>query len=262
MSGSLVAIWLSALRGKCLVRLDEHYVNPRLARIYDSCSGWSSDRDFYLSLAGRDPKKILELGAGTGLISRRLAQLGHKVTAADPSEAMLDFGRGQSGGEEVRWVNATAQNFSEHETYDYIFMTGHAFQVFLTDEDIATALTTVRTHLAKGGLFAFESRNPGFDWTAVWNSVKDLETPEGPVRRNSQMLSYANQILEFDQKYVFEDESIVSKSRLRFASCEDLQGMLRAAGFHVDELYGAWDRSAFTGTSREMVFLARHRNTS
>ncbi|MEP3046958.1 MAG: class I SAM-dependent methyltransferase [Roseibium sp.] len=241
-----------------MVKLDEHYVNPRLTKIYDTCSGWSTDRDFYLSLAGRDPKRVLELGAGTGLISRKLAQLGHIVTAADPSEVMLCFGRLQPGGEKIRWVNATAQSFCDSETYDYIFMTGHAFQVFLSDGEIASTLKSVRKHLADDGLFAFESRNPGFDWAAVWNSVKDIETPEGPVRRATRLLAYEDQILEFDQEYVFEDESIVSNSRLRFASCTDLQDMLWATGFRVDEIFGDWDKSTFTNTSREIIILARH----
>jgi hypothetical protein len=38
---------------------DKHYLNWKLAEIYDLDSPWSIDRDFYLSLAGAPPQRIL-----------------------------------------------------------------------------------------------------------------------------------------------------------------------------------------------------------
>ena len=40
---------------------DTHYLNPKLAAIYDIDSPWSTDRDFYLNLAGPKPIDILDL---------------------------------------------------------------------------------------------------------------------------------------------------------------------------------------------------------
>lgn len=60
-------------------------------------------------LAGDRPATVLELGAGTGKLTRELVALGHDVHASDPDQAMLDIlGRhlpdvrvSQSGAEEI-----------------------------------------------------------------------------------------------------------------------------------------------------------------
>ena len=75
------------------IHLDEHYINPKLAEIYDLDSPWSKDRDFYLSLAGDVQKRILDLGCGTGLLCDAYAAKGHNVTGVDPAEAMLKIAR-------------------------------------------------------------------------------------------------------------------------------------------------------------------------
>ena len=40
-------------------------------------------------LTGERPATVLELGAGTGKLTRQLVELGHDVHATDPHEAML-----------------------------------------------------------------------------------------------------------------------------------------------------------------------------
>jgi ubiquinone/menaquinone biosynthesis C-methylase UbiE len=60
-------------------------------------------------LAGEQPVTVLELGAGTGKLTRELVALGHDVHASDPDPAMLDvLGRhlpdvrvSESGAEEI-----------------------------------------------------------------------------------------------------------------------------------------------------------------
>ncbi len=73
--------------------LDLHYTDPALAELYDLDSGWSVDREFYLNLAGSTPKRILDLGCGTGLLGDALAARGHEVTGVDPAAAMLEVAR-------------------------------------------------------------------------------------------------------------------------------------------------------------------------
>ncbi|HND85934.1 MAG TPA: aminoglycoside phosphotransferase family protein, partial [Pseudobdellovibrionaceae bacterium] len=40
---------------------DAHYTNTKLAKLYDLDSGWSIEREFYLSLAGISKKRVLDL---------------------------------------------------------------------------------------------------------------------------------------------------------------------------------------------------------
>lgn len=57
------------------------------------------------SKPGRD---VLEIGCGTGAVTRRLVARGARVTALDQSAEMLDRAREQAGATEVRWLEQTA----------------------------------------------------------------------------------------------------------------------------------------------------------
>lgn len=70
------------------MEIDSHYTNPKLTKLYDLDSGWSKDREFYLSLSDRKCE-VLDLGCGTGLLDEAFAKRGHIVTAVDPSQEML-----------------------------------------------------------------------------------------------------------------------------------------------------------------------------
>ncbi|MGH3586611.1 MAG: hypothetical protein ACRDQ0_09835 [Pseudonocardia sp.] len=50
---------------------DAHYVDPRLVRVYDPISAGRPDLGFYLQLAGPEPLSVLDLGCGTGELTRR-----------------------------------------------------------------------------------------------------------------------------------------------------------------------------------------------
>jgi len=82
---------------------DLHYENLLLAEIYDLDSGWSIDREFYLSLAAGSPKRILDLGCGTGLLCDACTTLdeAQRVEALDPLRFASDgdYGNGNQCAE-------------------------------------------------------------------------------------------------------------------------------------------------------------------
>ena len=56
------------------MKLDLHYVDPRLVELYDSTNPRGADTDFYIQLAADlNAQTILDLGCGTGLLTRELA---------------------------------------------------------------------------------------------------------------------------------------------------------------------------------------------
>lgn len=239
---------------------DAHYELPELAALYDVESEWSEDRDFYLKLAGADPISILEIGAGTGLVARAMAEAGHDVTAIDPALAMLEIGKRSPFGDRIRWLMGTAQEFAVNERFDLIFMTGHAFQVLLKDDDISRSLTNIRRHLKPGGVFAFESRNPALPWETIFNSAEKLPTEAGSVPVEWRVLWRRGEFVRFDTHYQLPDGERISESTLRFLPLDRLKDFVEKAGLEVESLYGDWDKSPFKPeTSREIILLARRR---
>ncbi|MBA3909268.1 MAG: class I SAM-dependent methyltransferase [Rhodobacter sp.] len=237
---------------------DLHYTDPRLAQLYDLENGWGPDSAFYLSLAGPIPCEILDLGCGTGILSDGYAALGHRVTGVDPAPAMLAVARQKPQARRIRWIASTAQSFRSDRRFDLIVMTGHAFQVLVTDAEITATFSVMRDHLAPGGRIAFETRNPAINWAQRWNGATwQYQVSGETIRRSYEVQSVSAQRIRFTTHYTFLNGSLTSTSTLRFASYDTVDTLLRASGFQVRSVFGDWslgplDRAA----SEEMIFVA------
>jgi trans-aconitate methyltransferase len=75
--------------------------------------------DILLGLVRDEPPVVLDLGCGTGDISRGLAPYGMRVDAVDPSSAMLESGQALPGGRHpnIRWITSTAEDFTYPRPY-------------------------------------------------------------------------------------------------------------------------------------------------
>ncbi len=242
-----------------MAKLDEHYANPKLVEIYDVENGWSVDRDFYLNLAGDRPTRVLDLGCGTGLLCDAYAVRNHAVCGVDPAASMLDVARRRPNGQKVSWILSDSQSFASDDRYDFIIMTGHAFQVLLKEDDIRGTFRVMQKHLDLEGIIAFESRNPEIDWASRWNKTTDIVLPSGPISIERTVNSFLGHKISFDTRYHFTDETLVSKSELRFWNFDQINELLRECGLRLVEFYGAWDRSQFdSSSSEEMIFVAKN----
>src|SRR5919202_2510270 len=130
---------------------------------YDRQDSSDTGVAFYATLARETGGPVLELACGTGLVAIPIARQGFAVTGLDVVPAMLDRARfkAQAASLPVRWVEGDARSFDlGSERFRLIFLTGNAFQAFLTNADQEALLGRVRAHLHDEGLFAFETRNP------------------------------------------------------------------------------------------------------
>ncbi len=144
-----------------MVKLDLHYVDPRLVELYDRDNPRGADTDFYLGLAADlDARRILDLGCGTGVLTREFAAVDDRhVIGVDPAPAMLVVACRPPGAERVQWVEGDASAIGTPEA-DLVVMTGNVAQVFLDDAEWAATLRAIHAALCPGGHLAFESRNP------------------------------------------------------------------------------------------------------
>ena len=238
------------------------FSDQRLADLYDLGNAGSDDRDFYLSLAGEAPQDILDLGCGTGLLCLAFAAKGHRVVGVDPAAAMLAVAKRAAMGDRVAWVESTSEEFVTDQTFDLIIMTGHAFQVLLTDTQVEATLATMARHLKPDGLIAFESRNPALDWDSIWGRSYNMETPQGPVHAVRRMTDSfrAPDFLSFAWDYHFPDDVLTSDSTLRFLSADAITEFADRAGLNVETVMGDWQGGAFEPQfSREMIFKLRRK---
>ncbi|MDY7102574.1 MAG: class I SAM-dependent methyltransferase [Actinomycetota bacterium] len=236
---------------------DAAFAHPRLAALYDPLDPVRGDLEVYADLlAGLGVRSVLDVGCGTGVFALVLAERGFDVVGVDPAGASLDLARAKPGADRVRWVHGDVTMLTPLAV-DAATMTGNVAQLFVTDDEWATALGGVRGALRPGGWFVFETRVPARraweEWTreATWS--RDDVAGVGVVETWLDVLSVDGPIVRFRATYRFEatGEELTSDSTLRFRTRTEVEASLDAAGFTVREVRDAPDRPG-----REHVFVA------
>ena len=118
------------------------------------------------------PRRLLDLGCGTGNHALPLAQRGHSVVGVDRSPGMLEQARAKAlaaGAHSMVFSDGDIRSLDLGRQFDAVLMMFTVLGYQLEDADVAAALATVRRHLDPGGLFIFD----------VWNGPAVLADRPG-----------------------------------------------------------------------------------
>jgi len=142
-----------------------------------------------------------------------------------------------------------------------VLMTGHAFQCLLTDEDQLAFFQTVAAHLAPGGRFMFDSREPACQEWLEWmpdRSQRTLWHPElGQVRAwNDARHDPATNLVSYDTFYEAADgRRWQAQSRIRFTPQFELGRRLAVAGLAADCWFGDWQGGPIGADKPEIIVV-------
>ena len=238
------------------------YLDAHLAAFYDIGQAKRHDFEFCRCLAS-DARSILDLGCGTGALATELADT-REVVGVDPAAAMLEIARVRDTSGAVLWVKGSATSIRLGRRFDLIILTGHAFQVFLTEDEQLAVLNTIANHLEPGGRFIFDTRNPDFPdrkERSRKETQQRLEHPEhGPVDKwNESKFDEKSGVLTYSNTYriIKTGEVRSGVDRIRYTSRAELAGLLTKAGLDVTEWFGDWTGKPFEPLSREIIPLGR-----
>jgi SAM-dependent methyltransferase len=243
--------------------VDRLFSDASLAELYDSFCPWEGRGDFgfYLPLV-MSAQAVLDVGCGTGALLHRAREDGHsgRLCGLDPGGAMLE----QAGKRpDIEWVLGDLSSVGWQQEFDLVVMTGHAFQVFVEDDELRASLASIRSALTDDGRFAFETRNPlvreweswspdnAVDVTGASGVVVRMETEvETPVRGD---------VVSFTHMFTSPswDRPQLSRSTLRFLDVDSLASFLSGAGLAVEEQFGDWTGAPLSDTSPEIITVAR-----
>jgi len=97
---------------------------------------------------------VLELGCGSGLLTRELTAAGHRVLATDASPAMLELARGYApAAEDIRTLVLPHDPLP---LVDAVVSVGHVLSYLPDEHAIGQALTAIARALRPGGLLAID----------------------------------------------------------------------------------------------------------
>lgn len=236
---------------------------------------------FYTALAREAGGPVLEIACGTGRVSIPIAQAGFAVVGLDIVPGMLERARAKSAGLPARWVEADARSFELGKRFRLIFLTGNAFQAFVSNADVAALLGRVRAHLHDQGLFAFETRNPllpgvplppGFfvrletrAEEQAWPPFVNVDGTEVRVS-TTQLYDHLAQIVHVTGYKRWraggQDHTLVTRTALRYHFPQELAALLQHHGFAIARQYGDWDLRPPSATSPSIISVCRARSES
>jgi SAM-dependent methyltransferase len=138
---------------------DVPYFRPDLARIHHEGFGFHADAVAPGVLAILEPVRVrggtvLEIGCGSGLLTRYLVDAGHRVIATDASPAMVDLARSYAPGADA--VQVLALPHDAVPPADAIVSVGHALSYLDSEADLHASLGALAAALRPGGTLAFD----------------------------------------------------------------------------------------------------------
>lgn len=218
-------------------------MNPysAIAEIYDDFRGespnmWAAYLDELFGIYGeKKPRRILDLGCGTGSVSRGLARLGYSVTASDISEDMLAVAASRGGG--VFYIRQDMRETRLATPAEGAVCCLDAINYLPDSDDLYRTFSALAENMTPGGLFIFDVNTKHRFESKYGNNSFILESKKGLVAWNCEyhprlkrcdfFLSYFKQ--DKDGRYDRYDE----EQSEYIHSDEDIRRTAEAAGFRV-----------------------------
>ncbi|NIP60492.1 MAG: methyltransferase domain-containing protein [Gemmatimonadetes bacterium] len=226
-----------------------------------------TDRVFWSRLV-RDSRcrTVLELGCGTGRITRVLADAASLVVGVDLSPEMLERARRRVGDRRgVHLLRADMRTLRLGRAFDRVLAANDPFAHLTSDADRDRAVATAARHLAPGGRFVLEGHwlTPDEMRRAGRPSgLRRVRTPDGDEElriREVWRCREETRRCRARYEYVRDDGTVESAEfDARLWTTDELVERLERTGLELDGLWGGFDRRPFR-PGRAVRILARAR---
>jgi len=192
-------------------------------------------------LAGDEPRDVVDLGAGTGKLTRALVELGHRVTAIEPLPEMLELLPAAAPGAFA--ILGSAEIIPLPDSHADVVTCAQSFHWF----DHPVALPEIARILRPGGRLAYvwNSRDDREPWVARLSKLIGSETVSrgesvGPVAESGLYEPVEAAVFHFEQTLGRERllDLVLSRSYCAKLPAAERTPILDAVGELYDEIAG------------------------
>jgi SAM-dependent methyltransferase len=235
------------------------------------------DAPFYLDLARKYGGPVLEIGCGTGRVLLPIAREGIEIHGVDNSGPMLGILKESLARENPEVRNKVTLHSGDmrelrlNRKFPLVIIPFRPMQHMFTVADQLRALTSVASHVAEGGILAFDVFYPKFEVLPLGIGEERLEaewpSPSDPatvIRRcyRKDAVDKINQTYNLtfifrgyrNGQLAFEETDVLKMS---YYTYPHLQALFLLAGLAPVAEYGSFDKTPLDNSSSEMIFLLR-----
>lgn len=242
----------------------EEFNDARLARIYDLFNWLHQDEVFWLDqIAKISPKRVIDFGCWTGLLTCKIAEKWYSVVWIDPAKSMLDLAINKPFIDKVVWIIWSTEVLTTLWEVDVIVMTSHVAQFFVGDSEWKKLLVEAYSCLSKWGYILFDSKNPNLAPWKSWIKEKSLHQKQADnenIEMWTELLELWEKTTKHKHHYTFERswETLTASTTLIYRSKDEIVRDLEDIGFIIENIYWNFYWKKYNeNTSKEMIFLAR-----
>lgn len=212
---------------------------------------------------------LLELGCGTGKLTRLLAEAGYDMIGLDNSAEMLEIARekdeevqeakGRENG--ILYLLQDMREFELYGTVRAIYSACDSMNYLLSEEDLLTVFQLVNNYLDPGGLFVFDMNTPYKyeellkDATFAENRSEGSFIWENDYDSDSGINEYALTL------FIKEDETHFCRFQethyQKSYPLTVIQKLLKEAGMEFLAAYDAYTGQPLQESSDRMLIVAR-----
>ncbi len=222
----------------------------------------TKDMEFFREIAKEIGGPILEVGCGTGRLAIPLLEDGHSITGVDLEQRMLDRAI-EKGGSKSSFLLGDMREMDLGQRFHLIIIAFNSLGHLYTANDVERFFARVHEHLDGGGRFVLSMFNPDLrmlsrkaDEVREVSRYPDPESPYEVVVTETATYERATQLLRSTWHYQIGDREFDTRLQLRIFFPQELDALLRYAGFSIAAKYGDFDRSPFSSDSPHQIIVA------
>lgn len=225
---------------------------------------WNTYLSGLLQEYGISDGLVLELGCGTGKITRLLAKAGYDMIGVDNSEEMLQIAREQ--GEEGDGILYLLQDMREFELYGTVravVSICDSMNYILEEADLREVFRLVNNYLDPGGIFIFDM-NTIYKYKELLGETTICENREEGSFIWENYYEEEEQINQYDLTlFIKEKEELYRKYEethfQRAYEVEKVRELLEEAGMEFVTAYDAFTHDNVKEDSERIYIVAREK---
>lgn len=203
---------------------------------------------------------LLDLGCGTGKLTRIMENYGYDMIGVDNSYEMLDIAREHST-DNILYLLQDMREFELYGTVRAIYSACDSINYILEEDELRDVFALANNYLDPGGLFVFDINSP-YKYKELLAENTFAETREEGSFIWENYFDEEEQINEYDLTlYIKEEkESFLRFQEVHYQKCYELstiKTLLEEAGMEFVAAYDAYTKQPISEESEKILIIAR-----